>query len=72
MSNQIPRLPQSGWYTAEEWAEAFDKKPTTIRDWLKKHKIPHIHIESAIALRAEDFYRHAPKEFFDGEEEEGG
>lgn len=71
MSNQnpIPRLPQTGWYTFDEWGEAFGKNYDTIRDWCNKHHIPYIHCETGYALKAEDFYRYAPKVFSDEQKE---
>ena len=69
MSN--PKLPQTGRWMVDEFAEALGEESRTFQRKLKKHGIPHKIWGKKAFVLAEDFYRHAPTEGAEDAEEEG-
>lgn len=50
-------LPQTGWWTIEEFADALQEKEPTFQKKLQRYGIPHKRWGNTILIRAEDFYR---------------
>lgn len=70
MSNpNSPRLPQSGWWTDEEWADALGEDIRTFRRKCAQSGVPRKKWGHLVMVRAEDFFLHAPGD--DNAEETG-
>lgn len=58
--NQQPsrRLPQTGYFLDEEWADAMNVDPKTFRQHVRSKGVPHIQLGAKMIVSAEDFYSH--------------
>lgn len=64
-----PGLPQSGWWTDEEWADVFGESVQQFRDRCRQHGIPYKAWKRNLYLvKAEDLFEHLP---YTGDEYDG-
>lgn len=61
------KLPQTGWFLEEEWAEALGEEPRAFREKLKRHRVPRKRWGNRVLVSAEALYSHMPSEDDDAE-----
>lgn len=61
-------IPDTGKFTAEQFAVFFSRKPDTIRDWVDKYKIPHYKPGDTMIIDAQTFWQYVPLIDFEQEE----
>lgn len=52
------KLPQTGYFLDEEWADAMNVDPKTFRQHVRSKGVPHIQLGARMIVSAEDFYSH--------------
>jgi hypothetical protein len=63
-----PGLPQTGWWTSEEWADALQEPQATFMRKLHRYDVPHKRWGNVFLIRAEDFYDAMPYRNGDADE----
>ena len=53
-------LPSTGFYTVQQWTEAFGVSSEQFRFWIKKYKIPYYKPGRSFIIRAEDLWACVP------------
>lgn len=54
-------LPSTGFFTVQQWAEAFGISSDQFLVWIKKYQIPYYHPGKTFIIRAEDLWACVPR-----------